>query len=316
MFLETLARVKPGDDVHFEAPLIVCGQKHLAVIEAELAHAGISNASIILEPMARNTAAALAAACLVQSKSNPDALMLVLPADHVIAKPEVLRQACLSACGAAIAGKIVTFAIVPTAPETGYGYIKQGRHIGNGVHEVEAFKEKPDAVTAAQYVAEGCYSWNAGIFFFKASALLNELNKHAPEIVNATRLAVEEAVQTGQSILLDNQAFATAPSNSIDYAVMEPTTQAAVVSVDMGWNDVGSFTTIWELADKDTHGNAISGNAKLFETKNCLVRSDIIPIALIGCSDLMVIATPEGILVAPKDRAQDVRLAAQAFKRT
>jgi mannose-1-phosphate guanylyltransferase / mannose-6-phosphate isomerase len=319
MFAQTLARVSPnaklGDNLSFDPPIIVCGTYHEAPVIKELETANQSDATIILEPLARNTAPALAAAALMQCERDPDALMLSLHSDHVIAHPEVLHQACLAATKPAQDGKIVLFAIVPDSPATGYGYIKRGGEVAQGVYSVEAFVEKPNLETAQSYLASGDYAWNAGIFFFKASAFIKELELHAPEILDAARLALTKARRANGSVHLDHDTFAQAPAKSIDYAVLEVTSHAAVVPVDMGWTDVGSFATLWEIGAKDHEGNAVSGNAALFDSSDCLVYAKDVPVALIGVKDLMVIVTDTGILIAPKDRAQDVRLAADAFKK-
>lgn len=314
MFGQTLQRVAADQVVRFGEPLVICGLNHLGPVREELARERINNATIVLEPKPRNTAPALAVAALIQAERDPEALMLVLPADHVITRPENLHKACLDACAAALDGRIVTFAVTPTAPETGYGYIKRGEALAEGVFAVEAFREKPDVATAEGYLADGHYAWNAGIFFFKASAFLAELNTHAPAVLSAAREALAQSRRDAGCIYLDEAAFVQAPSISVDYAVMEPTDLAAVVPVDMGWNDVGSFLTLWELAEKDPSANVAHGPTALFDTQGCLIRSETIPVALIGVEDLVVIATAQGILVMHKDRAQDVRLAADAFK--
>ena len=314
MFGQTLKRVAADQAVRFGAPLVICGLSHLGPVSEELARENVTDATIVLEPKPRNTAPALAVAALIQAERDPEALMLILPADHVIAFPERLHQACLHAGAAAIDGRIVTFAVTPTSPETGYGYIKRGEELGNGVYGVEAFREKPDLATAEAYLADGHYAWNAGIFFFKASAFLAELSIHAPEVLIAARAALVAGRSEADRIYLEEAAFVQAPSISVDYAVMEPTDRAAMVPVDMGWNDVGSFLTLWELADKDADANVAQGPTALIDTQGCLVRSEDVPVALIGVKDLVVIATAQGILVMHKDRAQDVRLAADAFK--
>ena len=314
MFAETLARVSFGAGLQFQAPIVVCGIDHEVPVIAELAAIGQTQATLILEPLPRNTAPALAAAVLVQCERDPDALLLVLPADHVITRPEILHQACTQATQAAQDGKIVLFAIVPDSPATGYGYIKMGPVITGDIHKVEAFVEKPELDSAREYIESGDYAWNAGIFFFKASALIAELKLHAPEILAAAQEAVAKAKRDGQAIRLNQDAFAQAPAKSIDYAVLELTEQAAVVPVDMGWNDVGSFSTLWDIGLKDDAGNVTSGNVALFDSHDCLVRAQDLPISLIGVSDLIVIVTDTGILITPKNRAQDVRLAADAFK--
>ena len=314
MFGQTLRRVATVQGARFGAPLVICGLSHLAPVSEELSRENVVDATIVLEPKPRNTAPALAVAALIQAERDPEALMLALPADHVIAYPERLHQACLDACPAAIDGRIVTFAVTPTAPETGYGYIKSGQALSEGVFAVEAFREKPDLATAEAYLADGHYAWNAGIFFFKASAFLAELGIHAPEVLNAAREALACSRREAGCIYLEEAAFVRAPSISVDYAVMEPTDRAAVIPVDMGWNDVGSFLTLWDLAEKDANANVTRGPTAIFDTKGCLVRSEEVPVALIGVEDLIVIATAQGILVMHKDRAQDVRLAADAFK--
>jgi mannose-1-phosphate guanylyltransferase / mannose-6-phosphate isomerase len=314
MFAQTLQRVSQGDGIAFAPPIIVCGAYHESPVMDELAQFGHKSATLILEPLARNTAPALAAAALVQCERDPDALLLVLPADHVITHPNELHNACLAAAKSAQDGKIVLFAIVPDSPATGYGYIKRGGAIATNVYDVAAFVEKPDLATAQTYVASGDYAWNAGIFFFKAAALVSQLELHAPDVLAAARLAVTKSVRGGDVIRLDHDAFASAPAKSIDYAVLELTEHAAVVPVDMGWNDVGSFATLWDIGDKDEAANVVSGNAALLDSHNCLVRAGDVPVALIGVSDLVVIVTETGILIAPRDRAQDVRLAADYFK--
>jgi mannose-1-phosphate guanylyltransferase / mannose-6-phosphate isomerase len=313
MFAATLSRVRSGQEVDFESPIIVCGVHHEVPVRSELLKANITGARMVLEPVARNTAPALAVAALLQAQSNPNALMLVVPADHVITKPEELHKACLEAQAAALSDKIVTFAIKPLGPETGYGYIKSGERLSGNVFGVDSFREKPDLATAQTYVDEGCYSWNAGIFYFKANALIRELSLYAPKVLEHARKSLALAKRQDDVITLDPDAFSQSPSISVDYAVIETTKNAAVVPVDMGWSDVGSFATLWKLADKDNAGNFCVGPSALFDAQNCFVSSQNIPVALIGVSDLVVISTPQGILVTHKDRAQDVRLAAQAF---
>jgi mannose-1-phosphate guanylyltransferase/mannose-6-phosphate isomerase len=314
MFGQTLQRVAADQTEQFGAPLIICGFSHLSRVKEELEREGVADATIVLEPKPRNTAPALAVAALIQAERDPDALMLALPADHLIARPENLYRACSSAYAAAIDGRIVAFAVTPTAPETGYGYIKKGEALSEGVFAIEAFREKPDLAMAEAYLADGHYAWNAGIFFFKASAFLAELVRHAPKVLVAAREALVRGCRDAGYVYLEEAAFVKGPSISVDYAVMELTDRAAVVPVDMGWNDVGSFLTLWELAEKDDHANVSQGPTALFDTQGCLVRSEETPVALIGVEDLVVIATAQGILVMHKDRAQDVRLAADAFR--
>jgi mannose-1-phosphate guanylyltransferase / mannose-6-phosphate isomerase len=280
----------------------------------ELKAAGIDGAALVMEPMPRNTAPAIAAAALLQAERDPDVLMLVLPADHLIERPAELHQACLNAHKIAEAGKIVTFAITPQGPETGYGYIKSGANLDAGVFAVQAFQEKPDVATAQSYLSEGGYAWNAGIFYFHVGAVIRELKTHAPSVLNHVRTALENAHRSGDIISLEAQSFAQAPSISFDYAVMELTEQAAVAPVEMGWNDVGSFATLWEIGPKDRDDNVIKGNVALLDSHKNYVSTSSVPVALIGVSDLVVVSTPEGLLITKRDRAQDVRFAADTFK--
>lgn len=315
MFAQTAERVAAGSDVAFAPPLVLCGQSHLTLAQAALAEVGAVGARFLLEPIARNTAPALTVAALLQAQSDPDALMLVLPADHIIARPEVLREACRLAAPFAAAGAIVTFGIVPDGPETGYGYIKRGAALGAGIYRLDSFREKPDIEVARAYLAEGSYAWNAGIFLFRASALIAELDKHASEILSAAKAALQAAKPHGaDAVLLDLDAFAASPAVSIDYAVMEHTQFGAIVPVDMGWSDVGSFATLWDLGDKDSAGNVATGPAFLADSQGCLVRAEGLNVAMIGVTDLMVIATETGVLIVPRERAQDVRWAAEHFK--
>jgi mannose-1-phosphate guanylyltransferase/mannose-6-phosphate isomerase len=314
MFADTFARVSPGQALNFGPAMIVCGVDHCDPVKCELDNAKAVGATLILEPMPRNTAPALAAAALLQLERDPDALMLVLPADHVILHPDRLHQACADAREIAQSGKIVTFAIEPESPETGYGYIKRGLELAPGVFTVESFREKPDLATAQSYLDDGSFAWNAGIFYFRASALIDELGQHAPEILAFVREAVAKGARENNVLALDPLSFGQAPSISFDYAVMEPTSHGAVVPVSMGWSDVGSFATLWELGAKDENGNVARGRVELFDSADCYVNSHEVPVALIGVTDLVVISTPQGILITKRDRAQDVRLAAEALK--
>jgi mannose-1-phosphate guanylyltransferase / mannose-6-phosphate isomerase len=316
LFAQTLQRVKAGQDIHFQPPVIVCGVSHEVLARQACLEVDVRSQQFVLEPTPRNTAPALAAVAYGQSLIDPSRLMLVLPADHIIASPEVMRQACIAAATAAQAGKIITFGIVPSHPETGYGYIKGGHKIDAAVVEVAEFAEKPSLALAQSYVASGDYVWNAGIFFFQCQAFLDELALYEPDLLAMAKSAVDQGRRDNDDILLDATAFGAAKAISIDHAVMERTRNAGVVPVDMGWNDVGSFATLFDIGDKDENTNVTRGPTALFESANNLVISDQLPVAVIGMSDIMVIATPTGILVAPIDRSQDVRLAAEAFKKT
>jgi mannose-1-phosphate guanylyltransferase / mannose-6-phosphate isomerase len=314
MFQDTLQRVTHGRDIAFERPIIVCGESHAKLARDHALDCGAATPLFLLEPIARNTAPALAAVALAQFNIDPNALMLILPADHVIREPGALHEACRAATAAAANGKIVTFGIIPSGPETGYGYIKKGVAIDARVYEVDAFQEKPNLETAKAFLATGNYAWNAGIFFFRCGSFIQELEKHAPDVLKWAQKALDEAKLDGDQMTLNKDAFSQAPSISIDYAVMEKTTNAAVMPVEMGWSDVGSFDALFDIGTKDEAGNNQVGPVVVFDGTNNLVRSQGHQVAVIGLSNIMVIATENGILVAPLDRAQDVRLAADAFK--
>ena len=307
---ETALRLKAPE---FTDRLVICGQAHKDIASAQLKAVGADAAAIVIEPMARNTAAVAAIAALEVQRRNPDALVLLLPADHVIAKPESFSEAILKSAKVA-QDHIVTFGIRPTHAETGYGYIERGSALSEGVFEIKRFLEKPDAATAQAYVDDGHFDWNAGIFLFAPDVMLDELQIHAPDVLNAARKSLEAARSEGLFISLDAHEFARVPSISIDYAVMERTNRAAVTPCDIGWADVGSFEALWRIGAKDSDGNHIHGKGFMIESANNLVHSPALPVALIGVENLMVIVSEDGVLVAPLARAQDVKLAAEAAK--
>lgn len=298
----------------FLAPIAICGVGHHDLVAQQLSDISTPPQAIILEPFGRNTAAVAAMAALSGLEFAPEALVLMVPADHVIRKPEAFQAAILAAAETA-RGRIVTFGITPTHPETGFGYIARGAALSDGIHEIEKFLEKPDLGTAEQYVSGGRHVWNAGIFLFSPQVMLEELEAHAPQVLSACRAAWAEAVRDGAAIHLEATAFAEVPSISVDYAVMEKTQRSAVAPCDIGWADVGGFAELWRIGDKDADGNHVTGEALLVDSRNCLVRNDTAQaVAVIGMEDVMVIATASGILVAPMSRAQDVKTAAQWAK--
>jgi len=298
MFQQTLARV--GDPRRFAAPLIVANARHQALIEAQL---GGRDATLLLEPAARNTAPAIALAAL----AAPHALLLVMPSDHVITNPAAFQNAIDAAVPHADAGWLVTFGISPDAPETGYGYIQLGDALAAGVHQVARFVEKPDAARAAEMLATGDHVWNGGIFLFRADAYLAALADHAPEILAAVTKAMNTATRTGAVVHPEAAAFAASPSDSIDYAVLEKAARVAVVPVSMGWSDVGSWDALAALAVPNEDGNALTGNVVTVDTHNCLIKSDGLRIATIGLEGLTIIAAGNDILIMPKGCAQDVK---------
>ena len=295
------------------APIVVAGETHRFMVAEQLREAGCADATILLEPHARNTAPAIAAAALEATRDGADPLLLVLPSDHVIVDAAAFRAAVRAASAAAEAGSLVTFGIVPTGPETGYGYIKAAA--GEGVRAVERFVEKPDAATAAAYVASGDYAWNSGMFLFRASAYLAELERHQPAMLAACREALAHARRDVDFVRLDQAAFAASPSDSIDYAVMEKTAHAAVLAIDVGWNDVGSWAALWQVGEQDGDGNAHHGDVLARDCRDTLAWGDGRLLALLGLRDVVVVDTADAVLVAHKDHVQDVKAIVAELKR-
>lgn len=306
MLVETAQRVS-GDG--FTDPIIICNGEHRFIVAEQLLEAGIKAQAIVLEPVGRNTAPAAAVAALMLTNNDPDAMMLLKPADHLITKPDVFVKACLQARKAADDGALVTFGIVPHKPETGFGYIHKGLALAgfDGCHRVEQFVEKPDVKTAEGYVSDGGYLWNSGMFLFRAQDYLDELSQQCPEMVEACRKALDLARQDMDFIRLDERAFQDIKGNSIDYAVMEKAQNVLVVPVDMGWDDVGSWSSLWDVGAKDTMGNILLGDVIAHDVAGSYVRSSGQLIAAIGMRDIVVVATDDVILVAPMDRAQEVK---------
>lgn len=307
MLVETAVRV--NDTARFKAPLIVANEEHRFIIAEQMRLAGITPQTILLEPEGRNTAPAVALAALFLAENDPAALMLVMPSDHVIEKPAAFQQALSGAAAAAAAGKLVTFGITPTRPETGYGYIASAAPLEglDGVFSVARFVEKPDLATAETYLKDGNYSWNAGIFLMRVDVYLGELERFNPDILKACRAALAEANSDLSFIRPDAVAFRNSPADSIDYAVMEKTDLATVVPVDMGWSDVGSWTALWELSDKDQSGNATRGDIIQIDGSNNYIRSDGPLVATVGIKDVIVVAMDDAIVVANKNKAQDIK---------
>lgn len=311
MIQETAIRLSGAD---FLKPVVICGVTHEPLAKAQLEAVGLSPQAVILEPFARNTAAVAAVAALIGQELDPEALILLVPADHVIAKPEEFKAAIALAAPTA-KDNIITFGIRPNGPETGFGYIQRGEAIAPGVFAVQRFLEKPNLEAAKGYVADGGYDWNAGIFLFSPQVMLEEVTKYEPKVLEASQKALSKAAVNEVTRLLDPESFAECPSISVDYAIMERTSRAATAPCDIGWADVGGFAELWRLGEKDDAGNHARGNAILIDSQNCLVRSDNVPVAIIGLNDIIVISTPSGIVVAPISRAQDVKLAAEAAKK-
>ena len=308
-----MTALRTADAARFAAPIVVANAAHAAQIEAQLAAIGQPPAQLILEPVGRNTAPAIA---LAAHALDPQALMLVMPSDHVINDVEAFRAAIERAAPLVEDGWLATFGITPDAPETGYGYICAGAELAPGVRKVDSFVEKPDRATAERYLREGCYAWNGGIFLFRAGAFLDALAEHAPTIAAAVAQAHEAgSTDAGGRFHPDPDAFAASPSDSIDYAVMEKSERVAVAPVEMGWSDVGSWDALHALAVLDGAGNAHQGEVIALDTSNCLLRSEGPLIAAVGVKDLIVIATPDAVLILPKGSSQEVKRAVEALQR-
>ena len=286
------------------APIVVANEEHRFLVAEQLRQIGAPTPAIVLEPVGRNTAPAIAAAALQALAAGDDPLLLVLPSDHVVRNEAGFRDAVSAACAAAEAGALVTFGIVPDAPETGFGYIQA--ETGEGVRRVLRFVEKPDAATAQSYLDAGGYYWNSGMFLFRASRYLEELGKFQPKIVASVSAAFAAAKRDGDFIRLDKEAFAASPSDSIDYAVMEKTGDAKVLPVDIGWNDVGSWSALWEVAERDDDGNAHRGDVIAVDSRNTYAYAQRL-VALVGLDDVVVVETDDAVLVAHKDRVQEVK---------
>ncbi|WDN24333.1 mannose-1-phosphate guanylyltransferase/mannose-6-phosphate isomerase [Xanthomonas oryzae] len=301
MLQSTWLRAAP---VAAHAPILVANEEHRFMAAEQLQQLGVKPSAILLEPKGRNTAPAIAVAALEATRDGADPLLLVMPSDHVIQNEAAFQAAVTAAAAAAEQGKLVTFGIKPTAPETGYGYIKAGT--GNGVSAVERFVEKPDLATAQSYLASGEYYWNSGMFLFRASRYLEELRKFHPAIVDACQKAWENGKHDADFTRLDKDAFAASPSDSIDYAVMEKTADAVVVPLDAGWNDVGSWSSLLDVSKQDAQGNAHHGDVIQLDCKNTYAYGSRL-IAMVGLEDVVVVETPDAVLVGHRDRIQVVK---------
>jgi len=317
LFQATVRRVA-GDD-GFLAPMIVCGRTHRALVETQLRAIGVEPSLLVLEPCGRGTAPIAAIAASLAAERWPDALVLMLSADHLIADEAEFRRTIRR--GAAIADDwIVTLGIRPTRPETGYGYIRQGAALADGLHHVDGFVEKPDLATAQGFVAGGQYSWNAGVFLFSPKLMLEEFEAARPDIARAA-LAALPAGRAGRGgrggglIELDETRFHACPTEAIDRAVMERTQRAAVATCDFDWADIGAWDEVWRLAHRDGAQNAVRGDVDLVEVSGSLVWSEGPTVAAVGVEDLVIVATREAVLVIPRARAQEVRSVAERLIR-
>lgn len=310
MLQKTLLRLKGIEGI--QSPEVICNDDHRFLVAEQLRELG-SGGRIILEPFGRNTAPAIAVAALVAVERDPDSLIMVLPADHLIPDTPSFHQSVQTARAAAMDGYLVTFGVTPTRPETGYGYIRaEGK--GEGAKPVKEFVEKPDQETADQYLASGEYFWNSGMFLFRASRMLEEMERFAPEVLKACRDALTEGARDLDFARLDPDAFATCPDISIDYAVMEKTDSAMVVPLDADWSDVGCWASLHELERGEGDGNVLLGDVLAEDTTNSYVRSESRLVAAVGMDGCIIVETSDAVLVADKSRAQDVKKIVERLK--
>ncbi len=313
MIAETLSRARgPG----FAAPMVVCNARHRFLVAEEMRREGIVGVRIVLEPVGRNSAPAIGVAALLVAERDPDAVLWMMAADAAIADVPALHQALAEAVAAARAGRIVTFGMQPTAPETGYGYIERGAALPGlpGVFDLARFVEKPDAARAAEMVAGGRHLWNSGMFVFTARTLLAEMAAHAPDVLAALRPVVATRTEDADFVRLDADLFAKVPSISLDYAVAERTRHAAVVPAALGWSDVGSWAALWELGTPDTEGNVAAGDVILEGAHDCYVRSEGRLAAVVGVRDLVLVVTDDAVLAMSRAASQDVKKVVDRLK--
>ena len=315
MLQQTAARLEGMADV--ACPMVVCNEEHRFLVAEQLRQNPGGCGSIILEPCGRNTAPAVTVAALQATTGGQDPVLLILPADHLIQKTEVFQQAITAGRDLAEQGNLVTFGIVPDKPETGYGYIKAGEALGvrSEGRQVSSFVEKPDLTTAEKYLASGNYFWNSGMFMFRASRYLEELGRFAPEMFDACRKAHGSLCADLDFLRLDAEAFAASPSDSIDYAVMEKTAAAVVIPLDAGWNDIGSWSALWEVGDKNPSGNVLRGDVLVEDAHECYLHAENRLIAAIGVKNLVVVETKDALLVADRSRVQDVKKIVDGLKK-
>jgi len=305
MLQETILRLNGLDNL--ADPIIICNADHRFLVAEQCQQINIHNPTILLEPVGRNTAPAIAAAALQSLKNSDDAVLSVLSADHVIQDVKAFHTAINIANGQAQEGKLVTFGIVPTDANTGYGYIKSSKDIVDGAYKVEEFVEKPDLETAQFYLEKGNYLWNSGMFMFKPSTLIDELTTHSSEIVRSVNNAVNNAEQDLDFIRLDKQAFESSPCDSIDYALIEKSDNVVVVPLDAQWNDIGAWSALHDIGIKDASGNVIKGDVIVQDTSNTYINANHHMVATIGVDSLIVVDTPDVTFIATQDKSQEVK---------
>ncbi len=312
LIVQTMKRV--GARERFAPPMIVCNDEHRFLVAEELRGHELDSLEIVLEPVGRNTAPAVAIAALRALAEDESAMLLVLPADHLISDTPAFLAAVELALVQARAGRLVTFGVVPDRPETGYGYIRRSDALDEGSFSIAEFVEKPDADTAAGYLASGDYYWNSGMFLLGAKVYLDELRRLAPDMVSACEAALAGASTDLDFVRLDRAAFEACPSDSIDYAVMEKTALGAVVPLDCGWSDVGAWSALWDAGHKDTRGNVLQGDVLLDQGSNNYLRAESRLLAATGVDNLVVVETPDAVLVSDRERVQDVKRLVTALK--
>jgi len=308
---QTLTRLSGLDTV---SPVIICNENHRFLVAEQIRQLKLLGVNILLEPVGRNTAPAIALAALSASQGGQDPVLLVLAADHYIANEVAFRDAVNSASQLAEQGKLVTFGIVPTHAETGYGYIQRGVAFSKAGYQVARFVEKPDREKAEDYLKNGDYYWNSGMFMFKASTYLKALSEFRPDILEACKEAMDQGQKDMDFIRVNEDAFIQCPEDSIDYAVMEKTNDAAVIPLDAGWSDIGSWSALWDIGKKDEHGNVFKGDVLALNTNNCLIHADHKLVATVGVDNLVVVETKDAVLVVHKDNVQDVKKVVEVIK--
>ena len=308
LFQQTLERVCDIEGHQAQlSPIVVANTDHRFLVAEQCREMAIEPMSLILEPVARNTAPAIAVAAMAAMQRAEDPVMLVLPSDHTFSDVAALHRAVGVGLLAAQSGSMVVFGITPTYPETGYGYVKARKADDHGVHAVEAFVEKPNLELARSYIEQGGYYWNSGMFMFRASVYLQELTRHRPEMVKACQGAWDESTIDLEFVRLNKEAFASSPSDSIDFAVMEKTNKAVVIPLDAGWSDVGAWSAVWQVQDRDTSGNAIKGDVLIESSTNSYVNAQSRMVAIVGMDNVVVVETSDAVLVMNKDKSQDVK---------
>ncbi|ATM96527.1 mannose-1-phosphate guanylytransferase, ManC protein [Yersinia frederiksenii] len=314
MLQETVNRL---EGISVREPVVICNEEHRFLVAEQLRQINKLSHNIILEPVGRNTAPAIALAALNAVSQGDDPIMLVLAADHIINDCDAFHQAVTKAIPFAKKDSLVTFGIVPTGPETGYGYIQRGEATVTDISEafkVERFVEKPNLKTAEQYINSGEYYWNSGMFMFRAKRYIQELEKFRPDILDACKAAMKDSDSDKDFITIDKDKFSVCPDESIDYAVMEQTNSAVVVPLDAGWSDVGSWSALWDVSNKDKSGNAVTGDTFLHDTQNCYINTDEKLVAAVGVDNLVIVSTKDAVLVVDKSKVQDVKKIVEHLK--